>query len=66
MWGTLTALARQTIIRQVQPHACGEHSKYDQSVNTQDGSAPRMWGTRNYMAALGARVRFSPTHVGNT
>ncbi len=50
----------------VHPHACGEHLRSGRCRLANNGSPPRMWGTRP-LAALGTQdSRFTPTHVGNT
>ena len=50
----------------VHPHACGEHVYSVEVYEDASGSPPRMWGTPTYPRYLRARVRFTPTHVGNT
>ena len=50
----------------VHPHACGEHETHPTKPLTSCGSPPRMWGTPVCSWALPERVRFTPTHVGNT
>ena len=50
----------------VHPHACGEHAIAVAFNEPNDGSSPRMWGTRGNHGAANVPVRFIPTHVGNT
>ena len=50
----------------VHPHACGEHYAYGYSIVGISGSSPRMWGTQMYGLTYNDRLRFIPTHVGNT
>ena len=50
----------------VHPHACGEHCKPRRTYYRKPGSSPRMWGTRGYNLLISRRIRFIPTHVGNT
>ncbi len=54
------------MIHAVHPHACGEHVTTSSSVCTVSGSSPRMWGTRGADDPHVRRLRFIPTHVGNT
>jgi len=50
----------------VHPHACGEHYTGSTTSWTFPGSSPRMWGTPDTPIPCEARLRFIPTHVGNT
>ena len=50
----------------VHPHARGEHSRRRCEIRAWPGSSPRTWGTQAFAAVVGVRVRFIPTHVGNT
>ncbi len=50
----------------VHPHACGEHNVCIRGVSHQNGSSPRMWGTRKPAILRLLNRRFIPTHVGNT
>jgi len=50
----------------VHPHACGEHSKYYRKLLKEDGSSPRLWGTRAFFVDVFSLMRFIPTPVGNT
>ncbi len=50
----------------VHPHACGEHLECVGKRLRSGGSSPRMWGTLGVYPLRGYRVRFIPTHVGNT
>ena len=52
--------------RPVHPHACGEHAPEGRDKAEAVGSSPRMWGTRTYVIPYCIRMRFIPTHVGNT
>ncbi len=50
----------------VHPHACGEHDGLPLKNVVSPGSSPRMWGTRDIQKTQRKRLRFIPTHVGNT
>jgi len=52
--------------RPVHPHACGEHWYFQFTHRRSRGSSPRMWGTRAEERCSLQRLRFIPTHVGNT
>ena len=52
--------------KSVHPHACGEHLQDPKADEAQGGSSPRMWGTPDEKHRALPRVRFIPTHVGNT
>ncbi len=50
----------------VHPHACGEHHAGTQAAPFHRGSSPRMWGTLPDSKLRIRKLRFIPTHVGNT
>ncbi len=50
----------------VHPHACGEHSESISLPWSISGSSPRMWGTHLKNSSRKRKIRFIPTHVGNT
>ena len=50
----------------VHPHACGEHFRIHFRYSGGRGSSPRMWGTPVVKHNSNVRIRFIPTHVGNT
>jgi len=50
----------------VHPHACGEHWTNPENGGYCTGSSPRMWGTQALPSGQLRRLRFIPTHVGNT
>ena len=50
----------------VHPHACGELCLVAGSSRASLGSSPRMWGTLHAAGSGAGRVRFIPTHVGNS
>ena len=50
----------------VHPHACGKHGLILTLRNKDGGSSPRMWETLNNTTEMSIRLRFIPTHVGNT
>ena len=50
----------------VHPHACGEHVGWHPLNVFKHGSSPRMWGTPLQQRFIGRKLRFIPTHVGNT
>ena len=50
----------------VHPHACGEHIGSSSPRTRAFGSSPRMWGTLYKAELASLRMRFIPTHVGNT
>ena len=52
--------------RTVHPHACGEHDCGHCSLLAANGSSPRMWGTHFSIGISALKLRFIPTHVGNT
>ena len=52
--------------RTVHPHARGEHITQTWELVLDAGSSPRTWGTPIVQAGRRRRVRFIPTHVGNT
>ena len=58
--------AGYSMILSVHPHACGEHRIRSRSLDHDDGSSPRMWGTLTNPSSTVDRDRFIPTHVGNT
>ncbi len=49
----------------VHPHACGERHQTHSISAIDDGSSPRMWGTRSKIKYRVYLPRFIPTHVGN-
>ncbi len=56
----------KTVGISVHPHACGEHDAGTLLLADLLGSSPRMWGTLQPHNAVHTRIRFIPTHVGNT
>ena len=50
----------------VHPHACGEHILATARGAMTTGSSPRLWGTRDIIAATATHGGFIPTPVGNT
>mgnify|MGYP000981149702 FL=1 len=64
--GNTTTVFVRGPLRPVHPHACGEHWLYGANIRLLFGSSPRMWGTRSGNIILTWRIRFIPTHVGNT
>ncbi len=50
----------------VHPHGCGEHCLSVKALNSQNGSSPRVWGTRQGITKVERIGRFIPTGVGNT
>src|SRR4029450_10932801 len=61
-WGRATSSTRLP----VHPHARGEHRHLAAHQQPMVGSSPRTWGTLQRREAQHTRVRFIPTHVGNT
>ena len=59
-------MVRPPITIMVHPHACGEHSVRLDSDLINNGSSPRLWGTRWMWGPGSPGVRFIPTPVGNT
>ena len=51
---------------EVHPRACGEHRNGYSFTLEQDGSSPRMRGTRGGYSTSDERRRFIPAHAGNT
>ncbi len=64
--GNTTASIASPLLRSVHPHACGEHESASNSSTNSVGSSPRMWGTPRLRPCGCSRMRFIPTHVGNT
>ena len=50
----------------VHPHARGEHLSSIMRDTVTHGSSPRTWGTPDISKIETGRIRFIPTHVGNT
>lgn len=48
------------------PHLCGEHFMLMLSIDFSKGSPPPVWGTHSLTLASKARIRITPTCVGNT
>ena len=61
-------LHRKTLLlaRSVHPHPRGEHSPSRTARPNAAGSSPPTWGTRGGTSGAVRRLRFIPTHVGNT
>jgi len=57
---------RRATSRAVHPHACGEHNHHSLPSAGYPGSSPRMWGTLSVGGLPSVKLRFIPTHVGNT
>ena len=64
--GNSSSGLRKISITSVHPHACGELKQGRIPGGLSDGSSPRMWGTPPHNAAKAQRLRFIPTHVGNS
>ena len=64
--GNTRNLQRRNLRQAVHPHACGEHVPVDEIYVANDGSSPRVWGTRQSSRLPESRTRFIPTRVGNT
>ena len=64
--GNTNILNYGKIVQTVHPHACGEHFYRLHEWRVNDGSPPRMWGTRGGCPRAAHDPRFTPTHVGNT
>ena len=64
--GNTRNLQRRNLRQAVHPHACGEHVPVDEIYVANDGSSPRVWGTRDIKYSDLAHERFIPTRVGNT
>ncbi len=65
-WGTPCLRPALSCRPAVHPHARGEHWPWVTRRHTAAGSSPRTWGTRLTGRRGTSRVRFIPTHVGNT
>ena len=50
----------------VHPHARGEHGIFEGIQKNYGGSSPRTWGTLRRSQCRALKMRFIPTHVGNT
>ncbi len=64
--GNTDRVQRLTDLNSVHPHACGEHLHIRVHPYFSAGSSPRMWGTLPHQGHRLTRIRFIPTHVGNT
>jgi len=64
--GNTTARYGAPVAGSVHPHACGEHLHTWGCGGAPFGSSPRMWGTLLQGVECVQRLRFIPTHVGNT
>ena len=53
-------------MRAVHPRACGEHTLCDRAVPADDGSSPRLRGTRGISLTGRSNDRFIPAPAGNT
>ena len=49
----------------VHPHGCGERRRCRPAFDSNDGSSPRLWGTRLCDRGFAQNQRFIPTAVGN-
>ena len=56
----------RNVLHAVHPHACGELIVARIVLPGQDGSSPRVWGTRCYYLDIDYLQRFIPTRVGNS
>ena len=50
----------------VHPRVCGEHREISKLITQQNGSSPRMRGTRSPFASCPPSRRFIPAYAGNT
>ena len=59
---------RQMVMRcgAVHPRACGEHTTPSNALNPNDGSSPRLRGTRRWPISRPVQIRFIPAPAGNT
>ena len=64
--GNTPAMHRAGASSTVQPRACGEHNAPYAIYVHEDGSAPRVRGTRGLVGRRGRGDRFSPARAGNT
>ncbi len=64
--GNTCAGCRYEPVKAVQPRACGEHQIAGSVIDTNNGSAPRVRGTRTPSRKDGNSCRFSPARAGNT
>ena len=64
--GNTNHVQTPTHILTVHPHARGEHFTTIIAFHFSSGSSPRTWGTRFNIITHIKRMRFIPTHVGNT
>ena len=64
--GNSIRIVRHVRILTVHPHACGELPLIRRLFSLADGSSPRMWGTHLLFLSSSSRLRFIPTHVGNS
>ncbi len=64
--GNTSPPRRRSCRSTVHPHARGEHITANNAVAAASGSSPRTWGTPGATLDRGLKLRFIPTHVGNT
>ncbi len=63
--GNAAQLSGNGVSVSVHPHGCGERKEEAGMADTEAGSSPRMWGTRDNELRYVAAMRFIPTDVGN-
>ena len=64
--GNTTALLRIPLCTTVHPHTRGEYGSLSGCASWAYGSPPHTWGIRQSVKLTFLRLRFTPTHVGNT
>ena len=64
--GNTSAPPASVTVPSVHPHGCGEHHRHKRRVPIENGSSPRVWGTRSMSRKTQSERRFIPTGVGNT
>ncbi len=50
----------------IHPHACGADKQLENNCSKANDSSPRMWGRQSNTVKTKRKLRFIPTHVGQT
>ena len=63
--GNASSRTSRPLFRSVHPHGCGERKFIFSGISRENGSSPRVWGTRHEAYQVLFPIRFIPTGVGN-